>query len=1467
MKGALLTFKRKTARSHILMSLQFTALWLITFVSPFRATAQSPGGISSNLQLWLKANVGISQSSGNILSWTDQSGSANNATIINGTNPTFINSSINSYPVANFSGAGGLQGAFSTAITTSNISAFMVVQAASATANPSGIFSIVAASPTNDGTNANSAILFQRTGSAIMTTRNNTSLGNYNAAAALGQYHLYSTQFSATQDLFYSEGKNATNVNYTAAAFNGTRYALGSKLSGTASAYLTGQIAEVILYNKLVSAAEKSQIESYLAIKYGLTLDQSSAQNYISSAGTVVWNGTTNSGYKNNIFGVGIDTGSGLSQTSSVSINTGLLSISNASSLASGSFLIVGDNGGSLVSTVAAGLPYGINEKIGKVWRASQTGTRSTARYNFDISTISHTGYFSAISSAMTPYLLIDSDANGIYENYVAANSIAGTIYSFPYDLPNGAQFTLGFKAPPIDYGDAWGVATTIANNGAGHVISAGVKLGSLIDAENNGQPSVNAVGDDTIGLPDDDGVNFNIGFPTNGLNILQIGINNTIQVTASAAGYINAWIDYDRSNTYDNNSEYAIIKVAVVAGSNVITFHVPDSIDYGSVSMRVRYAQNIGDVTGPTGLATNGEVEDYLVYIAAPLVGPCTNGFQNQSFESGPAPGSYIITSQSNLPYWRTTAPDKMIEVWKSGFNGVPAYNGTYFVELEANLYGALYQDVYTTPGTTVLWNFAHRGRSGNDTCNLKIGSPSNPIVQTTVIDGTSGWGIHTGAYIVPANQFITRFAFNAIGSYGGNQSIGNFIDDMYVANSFDFGDAPNSYGTLKASNGPYHAMTGTLYLGSGETCDIDAIPSTTATSDSLDDGISFPSPCAGCNTYTVNVTVYNNSGKAATLAGWVDFNKNGIFDAAERSSISIPVSAAVQHLTLTFNVSAYSSASLGSFARFRLANDSTEVLLPTGLATSGEVEDYQILCVALPLPIPTSSGPACTRGPLSLYAAGSAPYYKWVGPNGYLSTTQNPLRSGVQQSDSGSYRLYAVYANGCVTDSAVNVIVNDCYVTLSGLIFNDANADGIINGTDVATTLGKTVYAILADSNNTVLGKASIASNGTYTMSNVPAYMGGMTITSSTVNYSLAATSSGPQWPAGWLGTLGQYGTNNSAGTGRYTNNNQKVQVSTLLSNITGVQLGFNRLPTSVSQSYMIGYPTHNAVKTLTAGSGLGTLAGSDPEDGTIGIGQTFTITNVSGLNGNSLYYSSFLITNYTTITNFNPSLLSIKFTGAGSTSASFQYGATDASGQTDPAPATYSINWPGALPVSMLYFSAQKKDQSMSLIRWATASEIDNSHFDLQRSSDAQHWEKIATLDGHGTTSEQNDYSYIDDMPKAGLNYYRLQQIDNDGHFQYSDIAEVQFTTSENIEMSILLFPNPLSNSASLQIALSDPDQTIDQVIISNIMGQIIYSKALSAKPNQNLSDFKPEEGIYFVTIRTSGNKVLTTRLLSQ
>ncbi|MEE1754566.1 DUF7507 domain-containing protein [Streptomyces sp. SP18CS02] len=177
---------------------------------------------------------------------------------------------------------------------------------------------------------------------------------------------------------------------------------------------------------------------------------------------------------------------------------------------------------------------------------------------------------------------------------------------------------------------------------------------------------------------------------------------------------------------------------------------------------------------------------------MSTPPPAPLRVALVNGSFEEPVVTDYEILPDASQtqaakkVPGWLTTATDHRIELWRSGFSGVPAADGAQFAELNANQVATLYQDLPTTPGSKLYWRLYHRGRNGQDTMALDIGAPGSTVEQRRFTDGNTAWGYYTGTYTVPAGQTNTRFAFRSISAAGGNQGIGNFLDGVF------FGTAP---------------------------------------------------------------------------------------------------------------------------------------------------------------------------------------------------------------------------------------------------------------------------------------------------------------------------------------------------------------------------------------------------------------------------------------------------------------------------------------------------------------------------------------------------------------------------------------------------------------------------------------------------------------------------------------------------
>lgn len=122
---------------------------------------------------------------------------------------------------------------------------------------------------------------------------------------------------------------------------------------------------------------------------------------------------------------------------------------------------------------------------------------------------------------------------------------------------------------------------------------------------------------------------------------------------------------------------------------------------------------------------------------------------------------------------------------------------------------------------------------------------------------------------------------------------------------------------------------------------------------------------------------------------------------------------------------------------------------------------------------------------------------------------------------------------------------------------------------------------------------------------------------------------------------------------------------------------------------------------------------------------------------------------------------------------------------------------------LPVEFISFQA-KTDRNKVMLEWATATESNNSHFEVEHSLNGKDFKKIKEIKGAGTTQVRQDYSYEYRQGVGGLNYYRLKQVDYDGQFEYSEIISINVNAPK---AQYTLFPNPVSSNFVIQTATGD------------------------------------------------------------
>lgn len=174
----------------------------------------------------------------------------------------------------------------------------------------------------------------------------------------------------------------------------------------------------------------------------------------------------------------------------------------------------------------------------------------------------------------------------------------------------------------------------------------------------------------------------------------------------------------------------------------------------------------------------------------------------------------------------------------------------------------------------------------------------------------------------------------------------------------------------------------------------------------------------------------------------------------------------------------------------------------------------------------------------------------------------------------------------------------------------------------------------------------------------------------------------------------------------------------------------------------------------------------------------------------------------------------------------------------------------------PVELSGFNAVVNNGSVNL-KWETATETNNKEFIVERkSSVSSEWVNLGNIEGKGTTTEKQNYSFNDYEPAAGINYYRLKQIDFDGTFSYSQIVEVEMLpTRFSVEQN---YPNPFNPSTKIRFSL--PEESNVKLTIYNNLGQVVnraVNESFNAGSNVvELNATSLSSGIYFYEINATG-----------
>ncbi len=521
------------------------------------------------------------------------------------------------------------------------------------------------------------------------------------------------------------------------------------------------------------------------------------------------------------------------------------------------------------------------------------------------------------------------------------------------------------------DFGDAPDQPyPTLANGsgvGASHVIVPGLSLGAEIDAEQDGQPSAMADGDDTNGaIPDDE----------DGVDVSQLILTENepasvdVAVTAPSGRLVTVegWIDYNGDGIWDDD-ETTEKAVATLTGSGTVTLDFPTvpgtAIEDTEGQTFARFRLHYDDTQlGPEGDAWNGEVEDYPVY------------FEEQEMDFGDAPDSYQTSLASDGARHVIMEGLSLGTEIDAEVDGVPSV-------------GADSDDLDVSPddedGVVTLPLQFTAGDPATVELTVNTPDPSDEVTVTGWIDfdgngtfdpaeqalatRTGGGSVTLDFGTVPASattdtegETYARFRL-ALGSdpvdpFG--EIMNGEVEDypvMLDEQEWDFGDAPDSYQTRLASNGARHRIIESFFMGSLVDPETDGVPSVNADSDDMnmptndEDGInSLPLQFNEGDPVSLVIDVTTPlPSDIATVTGWIDYDGNGTFDPQEQASATRTGSGQVTLDFLAVPGDAYENTGGATYARFRL-HLGDQPATPSGAFENGEVEDYPVTLNDLP-------------------------------------------------------------------------------------------------------------------------------------------------------------------------------------------------------------------------------------------------------------------------------------------------------------------------------------------------------------------------------------------------------------------------------------------------------------------------------------------------------------------------------------
>jgi Secretion system C-terminal sorting domain len=176
---------------------------------------------------------------------------------------------------------------------------------------------------------------------------------------------------------------------------------------------------------------------------------------------------------------------------------------------------------------------------------------------------------------------------------------------------------------------------------------------------------------------------------------------------------------------------------------------------------------------------------------------------------------------------------------------------------------------------------------------------------------------------------------------------------------------------------------------------------------------------------------------------------------------------------------------------------------------------------------------------------------------------------------------------------------------------------------------------------------------------------------------------------------------------------------------------------------------------------------------------------------------------------------------------------------------------------VPVELTSFTGNYVGNTVQL-KWSTATELNNKGFEVQRSIAGNDFITLGFVHGKGTTTESNSYSFIDKAISANTIYsYRLKQMDLDGSFHYSGVANLGRSLPVNFELS-QNYPNPFNPSTKINVSL--PINSNVSLDVYNLVGEkvmtVVNGNLEAGNYDYTIDGSKLSSGVYVYRLVVAG-----------